>query len=255
MKFARALITGASSGIGEALARLLSSKGIPLIITGRNRERLERIAQEVHAEENFALDLADREERKKLVTLIRERQPDLVINNAGFGVYGDALTISVEQQLSILEVNGAAALELTLESARTLISAQKKGVILNVSSVAGEYPCPGMAVYGATKAFLTNISRALNTELAPKGVNILVSCPGMVATDFANRAAKSKIKNADGPVLTPQFAAQQIWRQIEKGEEKRIFNWQYRLLSLLTICLPVSLIKKTVWKRIKQRIQ
>lgn len=255
MKFARALITGASSGIGEALARLLSSKGISLIITGRNRERLERIAQEVNAEENFALDLADREERKKLVALIRDRQPELVINNAGFGIYGDALTISVEQQLSILEVNGAAALELTLETARTLISAQKKGVVLNVSSVAGEYPCPGMAVYAGAKAFLTNISRALNTELAPKGVKILVSCPGMVATDFANRAAKSEIKNVDGPVLTPQFVAQQIWRQIEKGEEKRIFNWQYRLLSLLTICLPVSLIKKTIWKRIKQRIQ
>lgn len=195
----RALITGATSGIGEALAHLLAQKGYALILTGRNIEKLHTVAKELQAEEAIAADLQKREERHKLVALIRSKMPELVINNAGFGLYGDLMSLSVEEQLSILEVNATAALELTLEAARALIQAGKRGVILNVSSVAGEYPCPGMSVYGATKAFLTSFSEALHTEAAPKGVSVLVSCPGMVKSDFAARASKKAIKPAEGP--------------------------------------------------------
>jgi len=250
----RALITGASSGIGEALARLLSNQGIKLILSGRNKTRLEEIGDEVKAEKIVVADLLNRDQRKELIRVIRAYIPDLVINNAGYGIYGDALSISVEEQLGILEVNGEAPLELTLEAIRALVGAEKRGVIMNVSSVAGEHPCPGMSVYGAAKSFLTHVSQALNTELSSKGVNILVSCPGMVATDFANRAAKRAIK-IDRKILTPQFAAEQIWKQITKRKEKHIFNWQYRLGSYVaTHLIPVSLIKKMIWKQIKQRV-
>jgi uncharacterized protein len=255
MNFKKALITGASSGIGEALSHLLAEKGVALILSGRNQKRLEELAQAVEAEEIVVADLQDRQQRERLIAVIRKKVPDLVINNAGFGTYGDALTIPVAEQLAILEVNGAAPLELTLEASRALVHAGKKGVIMNISSVAGEYPCPGMSVYGSAKSFLTKLSQALNTELASKGVTILVSCPGMVATDFATRAAKRPIQISGGPVLSVRFAAEEILKQIVKGKEKHIFNWQYRVISwFATYLAPVSLIKKIVWQRIKKRI-
>lgn len=252
----RALITGASSGIGEALARELALKGIKLILSGRNQAKLEALAQELKAEEIIVAELQERQERQKIIACIRSKVPDLVINNAGFGIYGDVMSISVADQLSILEVNAAAALELTLESARALINAKKKGVICNVSSTAGEFPCPGMSVYGASKAFLTKVSQALNTELASKGVSILAACPGMVATDFSRRASKKVSLVSKGPVLTAPFVAAQILKQIEKKKEKVIFNWQYRFICWFAQhFISTEFIKKIIWKRIRERIQ
>lgn len=250
-----ALITGATSGIGEALAHLLASKGIALILSGRSAERLEKIASEVGAKKTILADLQDKHEREKLVQVIHKELPDLVINCAGFGVYGDPLTIPVATQLTILEVGAAAPLEITLEAVRAWVKAGKKGVVMNVSSVAGESPCPGMSVYGASKAFLTQVSQALNTELAGKEIHILVSCPGMVATDFANRAAKRQVSLPQRFVMTPQHAAEQIWRQIQNRKGKHIFSLQYRLSSwCATHLLPSSLTQKIIWNQIKQRL-
>ncbi len=250
-----ALITGASSGIGEVLARLLASKGYTLILTGRNQQRLEKIAQEVQAKKSIVADLQNPAQRQEIVTLIQEQLPDLVVNNAGFGIYGDALSIPVSDQLSILKVNAAVPLEFTLEAVRAWVSAGRQGIVMNISSVAGELPCPGMSVYGASKSFLTHVSSALNTELNSKGIHVLASCPGMVATDFVNRAAKKPVHLQQGPVMSSSYAAQQIWRQIEKRQEKHIFNWQYRLGSLFaTYFMPRSWVKKIIWNRIKQRL-
>lgn len=255
MSFKRALITGASSGLGKHLAHLLASKNIPLILSARNQTRLEQVAKSVNAQETLLADLSKKVDRAKLISLIHQKKPDLVINNAGFAIYGDALSIPVQEQLDILEVNGAAALELTLEAARTLIAAKREGVIVNVSSIAGDHPCPGMSVYGGAKAFLTMSSQALNEELKEKGVHVLVSCPGMVATEFANRAAKKELTQVKGVVLQPNYAAEQIWKQICLKKEKYIFNWQYRVSSFLaTHFTPVKIVKRIIWNRIKQRL-
>jgi uncharacterized protein len=251
----KALITGATSGIGEALAYLLSAQGYALTLTGRDAKRLEQLAQKVRVEHSLVADLQNPIQRGQLIALIRTVPFDLIVNNAGFGIYGDALSIDVKDQLAILEVNAATPLELTLEAVRAWSVLGKQGVVMNISSVAGEHPCPGMSVYGASKAFLTHVSNALNTELAPFGISVLASCPGMVSTQFAQRAAKKTIIEKTGPSMTPQFAAQQIWRQIQKREEKRIFNWPYRLGSwLATYCLPRAWVQKIIWNRIKQRI-
>jgi len=249
----RALLTGATSGIGEALAYLLSSKGVALTLTGRDPNRLEQIAQKVKAE-SLAVDLKDPKQRGELVHLLRTKPFDLLINNAGFGLYGDPLSIEVEDQLAIVEVDATAPLELTLAAVRTWAALGKRGVVMNVSSVAGEHPCPGMSVYGASKAFLTSLSNALNMELSSLGIAVLVSCPGMVETNFASRAAKKEIREKGGARMTPQYVAEQIWEQIQKREEKRIVNWQYRIGSILAKYLPRSLVQKMIWNRIKQRI-
>ena len=250
-----ALITGASSGIGEVLARLLAAKGYALILTGRDQQRLEKIAHELKAQSWIVADLQKPAQRQEIVTLIREELPELVVNNAGFGIYGDALSIPVSDQLSILEVNAAAPLEFTLEAVRAWALAGKKGIVMNISSVAGEYPCPGMSVYGASKSFITNVSCALNSELNSKGIYVLASCPGMIATDFVNRAAGKPIHLKQGLIMTATYAAEQIWRQIEERQEKHIFNWQYRLGSMFaTRFMPSSWVKKIIWNRIKQRL-
>lgn len=251
----KALITGASSGIGEALAYLLASKGIELILSGRNEDHLKKLGKEVHAKALVVADLLTEEGRAQVLEAIRTHIPDLIINNAGFGVYGEAVTTPLEEQTGMIQVNCVALLESTLEGARALIQKGRKGIILNVSSVAGEYPTPGMSVYGASKAFVTMVSMALNTELAPKGVHVLASCPGMVATDFANRAAKKPIAIQSGPVMSKEFAAKEIWKQIQNKKEKHIFNSLYRLLAgMIGVIIPVSVIKKAIWKRINERI-
>lgn len=255
MIFELAVVTGATSGIGEALVGLLAEKKIPMVVSGRNASKLKQVAERVGGCDYLVVDLQKREDRQQLVRLIREKTPDLCINCAGFGAYGDILSLSVDEQLAVLEVNGAAPLELTLEAARALIKAGKKGVVLNVSSIAGDYPCPGMSVYGGAKSFLTRVSQSLHEEVRAKGVEILVSCPGMVATDFANRAAKKKVEITQGPVLSPKYAAEQIWKQIETRKEKHTFNWQYKLASFLaTYLMPVRVVKRVIWKRIKKRL-
>jgi short-subunit dehydrogenase len=208
MTFKLALVTGATSGIGEALAYLLKHKGIPLLLTGRRSDKLAEIGDATQAIETVATDLAKSDGREVILEQIRR-------HNAGFGLYGEAVELDMQEQLQMLEVNVIAPLVITRESARMMIQNSMKGVILNVSSAAGEFPCPGMSVYGASKSFLTQLSLALHTELEGSGVDVLVSCPGMVETDFANRAAKKSLTQTHGPRLTTLLAAQLIWYPIE----------------------------------------
>ncbi len=257
MMFEKALITGATSGIGEALAFLLAENNIPLLLTGRNAHRLEELANGLSqkvAVVAVTAQLADRKERQKIVDLIRSHRPTLIINNAGFGTYGSAAEVSSDTQLEMVEVNVAAVLEFTLAGVKVLKQAGKKGVILNVSSVSGELPMPGMATYGASKAFVTSFSRALQTELSSEGIHILVSCPGQVATDFANRAAKRTLSKRTGGVMSVAFAASEIWKQIIQRKEYVVFNRRYRFFLLLTKLFPLFLVKKMIWKNIRQRI-
>lgn len=255
MKLERAFITGATGGVGEALAHLLASKGIILLLSGRNQQRLERVAKATSAEATLVAHLEKKSGRQQVQEMIQKYKPDLVVNNAGFGIYGEALSTSLEDQVDILKVNGQAVLEITLETARNWIKAGKKGIIFNVSSVAGELPTPGMSVYGASKSFVTMFSQALDTELSPKGVRIFVNCPGMIDTGFANLAAGKKVIQKKGPQMSAQFVAQKIYKQIELGKEKSIINGYYRTVTwIATRFIPAKLIKQIVWKNIKSRL-
>lgn len=256
-QFHRALITGATSGIGEQLAMELAKEKIPLLLTGRNAEKLEEISQALQLQVDvicFACDLAREKERKQLVLLIHQHTPDLVINNAGFGTYGGVIDLPLDEQMSMLEVNVAALVELTIEAAKALKGKQMKGIIMNISSVAGEMPMPGMSVYAASKAFVTSFSRALNTELCSVGIKVLVACPGQIATDFASRAAKKPMeRTANKEVMSVQFAADEIWNQIRDEKEYYVFNHRYRNLLFFLRFVPLFLIKQFIWKTIKKR--
>jgi len=232
LTFKKALITGATSGIGEAFARLLASKGIALILTGRNEAKLQALTQELRAEGVIA-DLGQPEGRGVVAAKIREQKPDLVVNNAGLGYYGETFQSSIDEQMEILNVNSAAVLELTLEATRLWIQTQQKGVVLNISSAVAFAPFPLLAVYSASKAFVNQLSRSMDYETKPYGIRVLAACPGRVATEFSKRAGShtQQKSHSSHESMTPEYAAGQLWLQIEKGQNIRIFNGWYRFLT------------------------
>ncbi len=245
-----ALITGASSGLGEALATLLASKKIPLFLTGRDEKRLHLVAKRLKAEA-MVLDLA--KTRAPLLDWIRQNQPDLVINNAGFALYGPVLMQAIEKELAILEVNGSAAVEITIGAARALHVAKKKGIILNVSSAAGELPFPTLALYAAAKALITSFSKSFDAEMSPFGIRILAALPGQIATPFAARASGGLFEQRSFFAMSPETAAAQIWRQIEKQKGIATIGALTRIGLWLAHFFPRSLIARLLRKSISNR--
>ncbi len=237
MTFQKAFVTGASSGIGEALARLLAEKGIPLVIHGRDEDKLTALADELRTlvpVEIVVGDLTLPAGRAQVIQALHQGAPDLLINSAGMGLYGEALSFTTAEQMSIFKLNAEALLELTLEGARTLASNRKDGIIVNISSVAGFIPIPQFAIYCASKAFVTHVSESLDEELRPRGIRVLTACPGVVKTNFQQRAAQDGSQlSRQMSAMSPEYAANQIWKQIESGKSVRTFNWIYRLSSFL----------------------
>ncbi|MFA6160666.1 MAG: SDR family oxidoreductase [Patescibacteria group bacterium] len=189
-----ALITGASSGIGEAFARNFAAKKKPLILIGRNEGKLKSLAEELHNKEGIdvrilAIDLARSKELPFLPSKLQQMgiTVDVLINNAGFGKYGKDMDISYEDDLNMVNLNCRALLALTKLFLPDMLRA-KKGAIINIASVVGFYPWPTMKTYAATKAFVISYSEALAEEVKGSGVKIICSCPGRVATNFQQRA-------------------------------------------------------------------
>lgn len=256
-----ALVTGATSGIGEALCRLLAAKGIHLIITARSVSTLEILKEvltlryqiNVHV---VPADLSQKEDRQRLIEQIHTLAPDLIINNAGYGLYGDALTHHTSEQMGILEVDVAAVLQLSLEAARTMVSkGVKPGTIINVSSAAAFYIFPALAVYAASKTFVNRFSESFDQEMQPHGVRVLAICPGSVATGFVQRAGgeENKYKERVKP-MTPEFVAEAIWHQIQHPEPLKIINWKYRALTALSRLIPKKWLARILHQQILQRI-
>jgi uncharacterized protein len=187
------LITGASSGIGAALAKVFAAHGHELVLVARRQDRLEALADEIAAAGGprpsvLAADL----ERRDAVSFIaaelssRGLEPAVVVNNAGFGLRGAATALSRDEQLAMVDVNVRALTELSLIFVDSL--ARHRGGILNVASVAAFLPGPGMAVYYASKAYVLSFSEALHREFAERGVRVTALCPGPVPTEFQARA-------------------------------------------------------------------
>jgi uncharacterized protein len=187
------LITGASSGIGAELAHVFAEHGHELVLTARREAELEALASAVAAAGHarplvLPVDLAQRDAVARIAAALNSNglEPQNVVNNAGFGLAGDATTLDRDDQLAMIDLNMRALTELSLAFADSLI--RHRGGILNVASIAGFLPGPGMAVYYASKAYVLSFSEALHEELRARGVRVSVLCPGPVATGFQARA-------------------------------------------------------------------
>jgi hypothetical protein len=187
------LITGASAGIGTELARVFASNGHRVVLVARRADRLAELAGEIAAAGGAApivipCDLQQPNVCDKIAAVLaaEEVEVEYVVNNAGYGLFGKAVELDRAEQLGIIDVNVSAMTDLSLRFADSLI--RHRGGILNVSSIAGFLPGPGMAVYYASKAYVLSFSEALRKELAPRGVRVTALCPGPVPTEFQARA-------------------------------------------------------------------
>lgn len=189
-----ALITGASGGIGEALAYQFAKGGYDLVLAARSEARLAAVAQAAQAKgaaaHVMALDLEARGAGADLEAWIAERglSVDALVNNAGYGVAGAVLDSDLAAQLGSIDLNVRVLTELSVRFGGPM-RARGRGGILNVASTAAFQPGPYMAVYYATKAFVLSFTEALNQELKDTGVHATALCPGPVATGFQARAA------------------------------------------------------------------
>ncbi len=183
--FRSALVTGASSGIGEAMARMLAADGVHTIVVARRADRLEALAAGVANVEVLAADLLDPADLERVGARLDDpqRPVDLLVNNAGFGSSGAFHSLDVERLTDEIGLNVVALTHLSRVSSAAMVE-RRRGWILNVSSVVSFQPGPGLAVYAATKAYVTSLSEALHEELRPAGVKVTNLCPGLTRTEF-----------------------------------------------------------------------
>jgi short-subunit dehydrogenase len=250
-----ALVTGATSGIGESYSRLIAAKNYNIVLVARDLPRLQERAAALETKFGISTvviqaDLATDEGCLKVEKYIAENQIDVLVNNAGFGT-NKAFTMStleVEQQL--LDVLVRTPMRL-MHVALPLMKARNNGIIINVSSVAG-YIAGG--TYSASKSYLTVLSESLNTELSATNVKVSALCPGFTRTEFHQRGKMSMKGLPNFMWLNSDRLVEQSWRDALKGKAVSVPGWQYKLLVLIVETMPRSIVRKVGMNmRAKQR--
>lgn len=197
MALTTALVTGASSGIGYEISKLLAEQGHDLVLVARREDRLKQLARYLEKEFDIsarviAIDLTDLEDIDRLyITLEQENIPvDILVNNAGLGNWAPFTASDTQKELEMIQVNVMALTYLTKLFATDMVK-RGLGKILNIASISGFTPGPYMAVYNASKAYVVSFSEALKAELKGSGVSVTVSCPGPAASEFHQQAGTS----------------------------------------------------------------
>lgn len=191
----KALITGASSGIGKDMAKILSSKGYDLILVARRKDLLEKLKHELQTEvEIISMDISSTFNCMKLYNKLKKQDIDILINNAGFGIFGSFDNTNLDKELDMIDLNIKAVHILTKLFLKDFIK-KDKGYILNVASSAAFSPGPLMATYYSTKAYVLHLTEAIYEELRHINSNVYVGvlCPGPVNTEF-NKVANVSFK-------------------------------------------------------------
>jgi short-subunit dehydrogenase len=183
--FRSALVTGASSGIGEEITRRLAAAGVPVVAVARRADRLAALAEGSDRVEVLVADLGRREDQARVAARIAdEDQPiELVVNNAGFGTSGSFEQLDLDRLSDEIALNVDALTRLTHAALAAMVP-RRRGWVLNVSSFASFQPAPRLAVYAATKAYVTSLGESLHEEVKASGVVVTTLCPGLVRTEF-----------------------------------------------------------------------
>jgi uncharacterized protein len=252
------VITGASAGIGMALARVFARNSHALALVARRGERLHRLAEEVAASGAprplvIVADLAQTGAAARIDEALRARgvEPQFMVNNAGFGLIGNADTRDRDEQLAMIDVNMRALTELSLAFVDNL--ARQGGGILNVGSVAGFLPGPGMAVYYASKAYVLSFSEALRAELAPRGVRVCALCPGPVPTEFAERAGSDGERAPRLLTQSPERVAELGYRGLMRGRRVVVPGLANKFVTSVVSMAPRRLLLAMVQQRQRGR--
>jgi hypothetical protein len=231
-----ALITGASSGIGETFAHTLAARGVNVILVARSADKLYTLAGALARQygvsaEVIPADLGQPGMAQRIYDITRERQlkVDWLINSAGFGLYGPFETIPPEREQEEIALNIGAAVDMAHAFLPQMLE-RRDGAIINIASTAALQPVPYMAVYAATKAFLLSFSEALWAEYRRRGVRVLAICPGPVQTAFFETLGSDEW--AIWGKLTPQRVVDAGLRGLERGQPSVIVGRRNAFISL-----------------------
>lgn len=239
------LITGASRGIGRALAEEFAAHGRDLVLVARDAHALANLSRSLEDRHGVAVavlpaDLAQPESREELVRRVGDAglEIEILINNAGLGLFGPFADSEWEVERRTVEVNVAALTELTKRFLPPMLK-RGRGRILNVASTAAFVPGPLMAVYYATKAYVLSFSEAIGNELAGTGVTVTALCPGPTETGFQERArVPADTAPRHGFVMEASAVARVGYRATMRGERLVIPGWRSRLLVQVVRALP-----------------
>jgi uncharacterized protein len=254
-----ALITGASGGIGEELARLMAADGSDLVLVARSRERLQALADELGSSHRItarvvAKDLSEPAAPQEIFSELASEgiEIETLINNAGFGSYGLFTETDLAHELDLLEVNVVALTHLTKLFLPGMI-ARRRGYVMNVASTAAFQPGPLMAVYYASKAYVLSFSEALSNETAGTGVVVSALCPGPTETGFVAAAGMEQSKLFERGAMTAREVAEAGYRGLLAGKRLVIPGRRNSLIARTVGLMPRGLVLKAVRRIQEQR--
>jgi len=255
-----ALITGASSGIGEAFARRLAAEGHDLFLVARSEDKLRKLCEALSSVHNIKADFLSEDlsqpgadSRCLIETERRGFEIDLLINNAGFGSMGDFAKLDIERELEMIRLNIGALVGLTHRYLGPMRE-RRKGTIINVSSGAGFQPIPFMATYAATKTFVTAFSEAIAEENRPFGIEVIAVCPGSTETPFFETGNVGREFNAKG-METPEQVVETALKSIGSGKAKVVSGWKNRLVARSVTLAPNWLIARVIANKLRKKYQ
>jgi short-subunit dehydrogenase len=242
--FSTALVTGASSGIGEVMVGLLAEAGVPTVVVARRRDRLDALATRHGGIEVLVADLGTADGQRAVADRIADpvRPIDLVVNNAGFGTNGAFHELDADRLADEIELNVAALTRLSHAALAAMIP-RGRGWLLNVSSVASFQPAPRLAVYAATKAYVTSLTEGLHEEAKASGVHVTALCPGLTKTEF-QRVSNTQQYADQYPALawtSPELVAATGLRDVVANKALSIPGPQYKAMSFAVNSLPRGL--------------
>lgn len=241
----KALVTGASSGIGRDIAKYLSKMGCDIVLVARDKINLEKVAKEIDTNiKIISMDLTIPDNCIKLYKMLKKEDIDLLINNAGFGTFGEFESTDLEKELDMIDLNIKAVHILTKLFLKDMKS-KDHGYILNVSSLSAFLPGPLMATYYATKAYILRLTTAIYEELRKDKSNVSISalCPGPVSTNF-NKVANVKF---DLKSLSSSYVAKYAIDKMFKKKLVIIPGFYYKFLRFLTNITPLKLTLKIAY--------
>lgn len=253
----RAVITGASAGIGAALAARLAAAGFDLLLVARRAERLEAMATELRAKHGrdvkvLALDVAREDAAQELVAAAPDAA--VLVNNAGVGRFGPAAELPVEDQAQEVRLNCESLTRLTL-AFLPLLTRRGKGVIVNLASIAGFQPVPYFAVYAATKAYVLSFSEALDVEAREQGVRVVAVCPGPVPTEFQSIAGSPDANHTPRIARrTPEEVAEVCLAAIRRPRPIAIPAPFHRFMWWVQRWLPRRVVVRMAGNAMKKRL-
>lgn len=240
----KALITGASSGIGRDMARYLGKKGFDLILVARRKDKLEELKSDIKTNvEIICMDVSKKENCIELFNKVKD--VDILINNAGFGTFGEFDKTDLETEINMIDTNIKAVHILTKLFLQDM-KAKNKGYILNVASIAGFLPGPLMATYYSSKSYVLRLTQGINEELkkCKSNVKLSVLCPGPIKTEFQERAGVKFNTKA----LTSEYVAKYAIEKMLKGKEIIVPGIKIKLAKFGSKIVPDKTLAKITYK-------